>query len=162
MVEMTFHARRRLLWTLNWASVCGIALCLGLAFLLPMAVDATPASGKAVAKKDAPPVQQTEKVGPLSRYAVVYARDLRKPLFDAPVKEEAKKPKRKLTVTLVGTAVDPGSTYAFFSDAGGKVTMVGVGQKIDGAEVTAVTEGSATLNLDGDPVTLTVAKKDKP
>ena len=89
MVEMTFRARRRMLWALNLAFAGGIGLSLALGFLLPMAVDAKSAAiGKAgTAGKDTQPVQQVEKVGPLSKYAVAYARELelRKPLFDAPV-----------------------------------------------------------------------------
>ena len=99
---------------------------------------------------------------PLSTYAVIYKRQLRKPLFDPKSKTvagaKAAPPKPKLTVTLTGTVIEPGFTYAMLRGKSGEVKFVGIGQTIDNAEVTAVGANSATVKFHGDSITLKVKK----
>ena len=101
---------------------------------------------------------------PLSAYAAIYKRELRKPLFDpkpaavAKARTKAPPPKPKLTITLTGTVIEPGFTYAMLRGKSGEVKFVSIGQTLDNAEVTAVTANSATVKFHGDSITLKVNK----
>ena len=102
-------------------------------------------------------------VEPLSSFAVIYERPLRKPLYDpAPVVEAAPppKPKPKPTFTLIGTVVEPGFTYGMFRTNKGETKLVEIGESIGGAEVTAVTEAGATVLMDGESIEMTVKEKE--
>jgi hypothetical protein len=99
---------------------------------------------------------------PLSAYAEIHKRLLRKPLFDpkpAAIAARAKKappPKPKLTLSLTGTVLEPGFTYAMLKGVSGQVKFVAIGQTLDNATVTAITANSATLKFHGDLITLQV------
>jgi hypothetical protein len=164
MVEMGYRSWRRLLWTTSIVLAAGIVCVVCAAVFMPLDLAATrePAledGGRAKAKAD----PSVKKMVPLERYAVVYERDLRKPLFDPAVVRppDSSKPKRKLTVTLVGTAVDPGLTYGIFRDSHGKTVLARIGQKIEDAEVVSVEEGSATVKFDGETITLSLPGREK-
>lgn len=159
MVAMSFRARKRLLLVANAVLAATIVACVCLCALLPPGVE------------DAKPLTKDEtlsagnkamgQVGPPELYAVIYERNIRKLLFDPkpikPVKVEPPKP--KLTIRLIGTAVEPGFTYGLFQTKSGESKLVSVGQKIDGAEVTAVGEGTATVKFHGELITLKVEPK---
>ncbi len=99
---------------------------------------------------------------PLSAYSAICQRELRKPLFDAKVSvvstAKAPPPKPKLAVTLTGTVIEPGFTYAMLRGKSGQVKFVSVGQVIDDAEVTEITSSSVTVKFHGDSITLKVSK----
>jgi len=159
VVAMTFRGRKRLLWTVNvalgalTAASVAFALAAPLEVGVPQLVEAKAASGVDAAKDAAP--------DPLLSYAVIYQRDLRKPLFPPKV-VEAPRPaaaKPALGVQLVGTAVEPGHTYGFFRDRSGETKLISVGETVDGAEVTAITDGAATVKYHGDLITLRVPEE---
>ena len=166
MVEMSHRARKRSLWAVNLLAAAGIGLCVWAAVALPLTVaPGDLAEGDAVAKANPGDPQRIDAPRPLDDYRAIYQRDLRKPLYD-PKPVEVKRPKppppkpeRKLAVTLVGTAVDPGSTYGFFRDKGGKVSLVGVGEKIADAEVSEISDGTAVVRFDGRVITLKVPER---
>ena len=160
MVTMTSKKRRRLLWAISVTLAVGIAVSAVAGILLPLAVgDDAAAASRAGSGPSAAGMSRAE-TGPLTDYAVIYARRLRKPLYDTKlVAAPIKKPKPKLTVTLVGTAVEPGLTYGLFRTGRGRVKIVSVGQSIAGAKVTAISDGSATVEFNGEQVTLSVEKK---
>jgi len=99
---------------------------------------------------------------PLTAYADIHKRLLRKPLFDpkpttvARRKAAARKP--RLTLTLTGTVIEPGFTYAMLRGAAGQVKFVAIGQSLDNATVTAITANSATVKFHGDSITLQVSR----
>jgi hypothetical protein len=85
--------------------------------------------------------------------------DLRRPIVDpvttspAAVAQAAYAP--PLPVRLVtGTVVEPGYSYAVLSMTNGKTVLEKVGDRVSGAEVVAVNDGSVTLNYFGRTVTL--------
>ena len=155
------RSRKRLLLAANAALAAAVLASVSVPAILPLAgADAT---GIADTQPRAVGNQIDRKPESLSAYAAIYQRDLRRPLFDlrpAPeVKPEPKKP--QLTLRLMGTAVEPGHTYAFFRITTGQVKMLTVGQAVDGAEVLAIEEGMAKVSFDGQVVTLKV-EEEKP
>lgn len=92
----------------------------------------------------------------LDRYALIWQRELRKPIFDAPPAAAASRP--QLALKLLGTVVEPGYTYGMFTTAKGEQQLVGVGQRIDGAEVKSIEDGSVTVLFGGETLTLKVEK----
>ncbi len=158
MVRMTFRNRKRLLWMLIVALGASIIGCVCFVVFMPLGIQ--------VAEPETNNTGSTETgsesvVEPLSAYAVVYKRDLRKPLFD-PKPVSVRKPsvrKPRLGLKLLGTAVDPAYTYGFFRDRSGQTKLVQVGQTLDGAEVIAITDGSATVRYHDEIIVLEVAKK---
>jgi len=158
MVTWTHKRRRRLLMLANAALAAGIALCAWGALLLPLGSSAGPGRS---APGTAPAASRAEQgAGPLSAYAVTYGRPLRKPLYDPKLKKiiAVKKPEPKLTVKLAGTVTEPGFTYAFFRTRGGEEKLVAIGQRIEGAKVLAIGDGSATVEFHGKRITLRKAK----
>ena len=163
MVEMSFRSRKRLLWSANVVFTLGILSCSAVMIFLPMdpRVTRLPEQKKSEMSK-ASGTSAAQKVAPLEKYAAIYQRDLRKPLFDAaPGVSDPSKPKRTLAVTFVGMAEDPGLTYGFFRDSHGNVLLVRIGQKIEEAEVMSIVDGVATLKFEGDLVTLSLPGKQK-
>ena len=100
-------------------------------------------------------------MGPLADYAVIYRRDLLRPLYDPkPVVKVVVKPKPpKLPVTLVGTVLEPGFSYGMFRTRDGKTKFVRVGQQIGGAEVLSIADDRVTMKYQGRQVVLAVQKK---
>ncbi len=153
------RTRKRLLWLASLLLVAGLAATVWTTFRLPLAsLKAGPDGG------DRPSAAGSAAIAarpPLAHFAIIYERSLRKPLFDAPPPTPLAAPPPpapKLTVTLTGTVIEPGNTYALFKDQGESVKLVGVGETIAGAEVLQITEGSATVRFNGQEMTLTVAK----
>lgn len=104
---------------------------------------------------------QGSKLPPVDYFAVIYQRDLRKPLIEAVIAPPPPPPPPKLTISLVGTAVDPGYTCALFRMANGEVHTASVGEKVEEALVTEIVEGAATVQMGGQTFKLTVDKTDK-
>lgn len=159
MVTISLLARKRILVTVNAALAAGILACIVLTVLLPAKVE------KVESPKDrdiSVNRQESRQVGPLKAYAVIYRRDLRKPLFDPKpvIPLTIEPPRPKLAVRLVGTAVEPGFTYGLFRTKSGRTELVSVGQKIEGAEVVSVGDGTATVKFAGELITLKVEPKE--
>jgi type II secretory pathway component PulC len=92
----------------------------------------------------------------LASYAAIYQRDLRTPLVEVKAAPPPKPPPPKLTITLVGTAIDPDYTCAFFKLANGQTQSVFVGQAIEQAEVVKIMEGSVVVHYADQDMTLSV------
>ena len=152
---------KRLLWTLNGLLLAGVLACATVAILVP--VDVSGRRGGSGVGGSVELGMEEAPVEPLSSFAVIYERPLRKPLYDpAPVVEAAPppKPKPKPTFTLIGTVVEPGFTYGMFRTNKGETKLVEIGESIGGAEVTAVTEAGATVLMDGESIEMTVKEKE--
>jgi len=158
MVTLTHRGRRRLLLATNAALAAAILACAAAAVLVPLDAEAPRDNGRAGAPTTAPAVGA---VGPRSAYAVIYGRDLRKPLHDAPPPGPAPAPpKPKFLAMLVGTAVEPGFTYGVFRTAGGQDKLVSPGERIEGAELVAVRDGQADIRFNGEIITLKVQPRE--
>jgi hypothetical protein len=157
---MTLRTRSRWLLLLNVALAGGMVAVVACLAWLPLAeYRAGGDAGKPRAGQAGP----GKATGPAGNCAVIYETNLRKPLFDpAPVVAQpvAPPPPPKLEVILTGTAVDPGSTYGLFKLKTGEVKLVSVGELVEGAEVLAIDERSATVKHFGQTITLKVQGKE--
>jgi hypothetical protein len=156
MVTMTLRTQRRLLWAV--AALLALASAgAGVGFVLwPLErLEESGGSGAPSAKAQG----ETDGEGsPLSAYAVIYERDLQRPLFDPKPVAPEEKPPPKPTVTLVGTVIAPDAARAVLKTNAGRIKMATVGQTVDGAEVLEVTADSATIRFAGHTHTLAIQK----
>jgi hypothetical protein len=149
---MTLQAQKRLLWTLNAVLATAIvAASAGFAFWPLPKFDAGPA-GPPIA----PRASAAKERPPLSAYAVIYQQDLLAPLWDV---VETKAPPPQPVVTLAGTVIQPGFTYALLKNKAGEVKWVAVGQALDGAEVLEIAADSAVIRFGGATYTLKIQKE---
>ena len=155
MVAMTFRGRRRLLWTLNLGLAAGIVCCLLGAVLLPPGIEMSQPTTKHV---DATDLNASSAVKPLSVYVALSSRDLRKPLFDDGTGLRAAD-KPKLALKLLGTVLDPGRNCGIFLNKSGQTKFIKVGETLDGAEITALNDQTATVLFHGETIILEVSKK---
>ena len=157
VVTMTLRTQRRLLWTA--AALLALASAgAGLGFVL-WPLERLEESGGAVGASAETPEETAGEASPLSAYAVIYERDLQRPLFDPKPAAPEKKPPPKPTVTLVGTVIAPNGARAVLKTQGGQIKMATVGQTVEGAEVLEVTADSATIRFAGHTHTLAIQKK---
>ena len=160
MVTMSVRRRRRLLICVNAALVAGVLGCVCLALLLPPAVNSSepgiPDRARTAGEKN------STKLGPPDAYAVIYQRDLRKPLFDPkPVVVSKPPPKKpKFNAELLGAVEEPGFSYGIFR-TGGRDKLVSVGGTVAGAKLLAIGPGSARLKFNGELITLNEKKGDR-
>jgi hypothetical protein len=112
----------------------------------------------------ADPDAGAEQDRPLDYYAAIWQRDLRAALYEEPkvVPPPPPPPTPKLHLKLTATMVEPGFTYASFTDGAGRTHLKRVGEVIEGAQVKSISDGSVTLILAGIEVTLKVEKKVAP
>ncbi len=159
---LSISSRRRLLIGLNVALASGIAVCFCFAtFFAPEAKLTDRASHE---RPQAATSQDAPKVAALETHAVIYRRNLRKPLYD-PKPVVARKPppqKPRLNVELVGAVLEPGFTYGIFRTGAKQDKLLRVGDGIEGAEVLAIRQGSAVLRFHGEQITLKVKEKEVP
>jgi hypothetical protein len=154
---MTPQRRKLILRLTNIALGAGALTALALAILLPLEASGSNNHGQAATM---PAAKAPRSLRPIQDFAVIYQKDVRKPLFDAkPVAAEAPPPP-KLSARLTGTVVEPGYTYAIFRTSAGETKLVRIGQSIEGAEVTAINEASATVKYAGQELTLPVERKE--
>ncbi len=157
---MTLRIQKRLLWTLSAVLVLAVAATGGALFLRPVerfdaAAKTDPASGGGLQPDD-----PNENL-PLSAYAVIYEADLQRPLYDPGPVAAKPAPPPKPTITLVGTVIEEGFTYALLKTRAGQVKMASVGQTVDGAEVVGIAADSATIRFAGRTHVLTMQKEGK-
>ena len=154
---MTLHTQNRMLWTLN--VLLALAVVAGGAGLALWPIGRVEGDGAA---EGVPPAATQAAAAdtdlPLSAYAVLYEKDLLRPLYDAAPTVAAKTPPPKPTVTLVGTVIEQGFTYALLRTKDGQVKMVAAGQVVDGSEVTEITSDSTTVRFGGATHTLKIQK----
>jgi hypothetical protein len=65
-----------------------------------------------------------------------------------------------LTVKLTGTVIEQGRSLAMFITAVGKVELKGVGEIINGAKVTEITDAGVRLEHNGRAVMMALPKKE--
>jgi hypothetical protein len=149
---MNIRSQMHLAWTVNaLLAAATVAVGAGLALW--------PVGGAEDSAADPPPpapIQPAAKPRPpLSAYSVIWARDLQQPLFEAQAAARVINP----PVTLSGTVIQPGNTYALLRTKGGQVRWAQVGETIDGAEVTEIAADSATIRFSGEAFTLKIDKQ---
>ena len=157
MVNLTYRKQRQLLWVGNLILGASVLLAVYWLAIRPVPVQA-PSPGKS---QNVPGVSAgAANSKPLTAYSSVWQRDLRKPLFDeATTTAAVSAPKTRLNVTLMGTVVDPGYSYALLRSGSGQTKLVEIGQVIDGAELTEVNADTVTMKFGGETVTLQIQKQ---
>jgi hypothetical protein len=145
--------RRRLLWALNGLLAAGTLLGALWAFA-PLDVSQDHATEPLSKSSGLAAVESEARSA--DDYAVIYQRNLRKPLFDpTPVSiKSAPPPKPKLKATLTGTVLEPGFTYALFIDSKGQQKLVSIGQSVEDAEVLSIRDSEATVRFCGEEMIL--------
>jgi hypothetical protein len=155
---MNLYSTKRALWAAGAvlaASIVGVA---AFSLFWPVGVDAWQAAPTPEAAEGAGSTLQ--QVPPLPRYAAIWQRDLRRPLYDEAPPAVAPRPRPALRARLIGTAVEPGFACAFFATGKGKTVTRGVGETVEGAEIKSISDGSVTLLFAGEQLTLNVEKKE--
>jgi hypothetical protein len=102
---------------------------------------------------------------PLDQYDVIYAKDVRRPLYDPPpvvVPPPAAPPPPPLTLQLMGTVLEPGFEYAIVRTGAGQEKLMTVGETLDGAELLRLDVTTATVRFVQQERTLKVQKKESP
>lgn len=156
--EMTLRTQRRLLWTASGLLALAV-VCSG-AGLVAWPIEGANDGGAAdhaagtVSATDSPRDRP-----PLSAYAVVWQKDLQRPLYDPAPPVAQEKPPPKPEVTLVGTVIEQGFTYALLKTKAGQVKMASPGDTVDGAEVLGIAPDSATVRFAGHEHVLKVRKE---
>lgn len=141
-----YRAKNRL-----WMGNCllgALALALvGLGLILPLDIPkALPSTQPATASA---PVARGEPRA--DYYSVIWQRDLCGPLFDT----VAGAAKPRFAARLVGTAIEPGYERGIFLTSKNETVFVGVGEKLEGAEIVSLAEGTATVTFNGEKLILT-------
>lgn len=156
MNALSHRDRKRLLWAIDAALATAIAACVACVWL-PLETGVVPDAGPV------PPLASAPAAGalplPPDAYAVIYQRNLRLPLFDAPASAPTLAVAPPMPVRLKGTILEPGFCYAVFERTNGESRMVGVGESVDGVEVVAIAAASITVRYNGQLAALAVDKE---
>jgi len=156
----SYRQQRKLLLAANVILGAGIVGCL-VGFLFPAGIKETamPRSSRYDMRENELPATMK----PLKDYDVIFARDLRKPLYDPKPVEvvQTPPPKPPLTVDLVGTVLEDGFTYAILKNRSGQTSFVSIGESLDGAEVTKIEKDSATVQFGGESIVLKVTGEEE-
>lgn len=159
MVTLSLHNQKRLLQAITLLLVAGAIACALLLIFLPLSLPTNNNDKRTASSNNAGDINATQ--ASLQSYTEPLGRDLRYPLYDPkPIQvKAAPPPKPVLKAKLVGTVLEPGFTYAIFTDASGKQTLVPVGQSIEGAEVLEIADGKAVVKFCGETITLMAQKE---
>ena len=139
--------RKRILWAANFTLALALAASVASAFWRLDVLDSPEPADRAAA--------QTPRLGvsllrPAREYAVIYQRDLRRPLRDTKGPSSARKAAiPKLNIELIGTAVEKDFSFAMFRTAAGETKTVKLGQSVAGGKVVAIADGVVTLDIQG-------------
>src|SRR6202035_1143216 len=102
-------------------------------------------------------------IPPLSTFEGVYDSATRRPLYDAAppatanaAAVDAAPEAPNVALHLIGTALEPGHSVAFFRTEGATVEVHAGGEKVGQAVITGIQRDSATVVLNGRPITLKV------
>ena len=146
-----------LLRTVSLASLVGAATILVVAAIVPRPRPAklggtvTAATTRATVVDTMPTPRAFVALGePTLRRSLVEAAKPSKPPVDLGV------PPSTFGLSLRGTILEPGRPLAVFATGTGETRMCGIGERVDGGEVTAITAGDVTLRFDGRPLVLKV------
>lgn len=147
------------LWTGGALMLAAAGLVVVTAALSPLAVvEAEPVVAEAG-------VRGAGGLPPLSEFESAWQVDLRRPLTDSMPASSELAGAAGPGVRLVGTIIDGGGGRSrprgvFIVSATAALELKGVGEKAGGAEILSIDERSATLSIDGRPVTLKLEKID--
>lgn len=93
----------------------------------------------------------------LADLAVIWQRDLRQPLADPPPpKPPEPVPEPKLTVRLVGTAIEGNRQYGLFQVGNNPTVVKAAGASVEGFEIVSIARGRARLRSGAREYELTV------
>ena len=158
---MNLYRTKRVLWLASVLLGAGAILAGLLGAFGPLQIGGGPTDARG-ATGESDRADSAEEAGvPLKHYEVIWQRNLRRPIFDPPpvIRVKVSPPKPKLKVRLVGTVLEPGFTYAIFTDSGGKTVLKRIGESIQGARVESISDGRVTVALAGRTLILKVEKK---
>jgi hypothetical protein len=85
----------------------------------------------------------------LEALAVIWQRDLRRPLFDPAPAPTERPAEPSLAIRLLGTAVEADRRYGLFRLSNNHTTVRPVGSDVDGFEVVSIERGRARLRAGG-------------
>lgn len=147
LIRQPRHVRR---WTtaLNAASVLVVAgaMCAGLRSAWPLPAWTPPQLDQSAPEDGA---VEARPALTLAELAVIWQRDLHQAVVDAPPpKPAARPPEPKLSIRLVGTAVESDHCFGMFRLANGRTVVKAVGTTVAGFEIVAVERGKAQLRRD--------------
>lgn len=106
---------------------------------------------------------EATKIPPLSSFEELFDAATRRPLYDTapvadatPVTVDVRPDAPAPSMHLIGTALEPGHSIAFFRAEGSTVELRAIGGKVGDAVITTIQRDSVTVLLNGRPVTLKV------
>jgi hypothetical protein len=105
------------------------------------------------------PADRQPRLAPLSEFAVIYQRDLRKPVTDRKPPPPTPRPEIPLLLKLEGTVVEEGNNSAFLRTKRGQSVWAGVGETVDEAKILKIEPGQVTVLFHGKQRVLTVNKQ---
>ena len=154
---MTERDRKKLLLAIDVVLVAAIAGFVAIALAPLGQADVTEAD--ATLRPTSAPA--SSHIGPLDEYAVIYQRDLARPLYDAPPAVVVT-PTVALPIRRTGVMGEPGSYYGMFATSTNETKLAGAGDTVEGVEILEVTGNSATVRFGGKTSKLTKQEEAKP
>lgn len=123
--------------------IIAIGTCLTVLLLWPRSKWVPPQ----VDLKAAPVARPAAPKPDLDRLAVIWKRDLRQAVVDAPLPPPAAEP--QFGIHLVGTAVEAQKQFGVFQLSNGAIVVKPAGASIEGCEILSVSRGQARLRRNG-------------
>ncbi len=160
MVTLTHPARQRLLRAAIGALLLGLLWLASAVLLRPSALVGQPDRKQNQTTRGAVAAPTTApSLASLESYAVIFGRDLRRPLVDPVPPKPTPPPKPKLGLRLEGTILEPNHNYAFFKTKSGDTKIASEGQIVEGAEVISISEGEVTVSFGDQMISLKTKAK---
>lgn len=164
---MTIRQTRRLLWVTAALCIAAAVTVVTLGVLAPFTT--TNATPQRLAAPEAR-AESKDSRAPRAALELVADLDLRRPLFDpppppppalvtAPLPPAMDLPPEP--VTLAGTIIEQGRSYAIFITPAGAMEVRAVGEKTGTAEVVSIDDNSVTLSAGGRNFIVKVLKENK-
>ncbi|HDZ22414.1 hypothetical protein LCGC14_0409280 [marine sediment metagenome] len=160
MVTLTRPARQRLLRAAIGALLLGLLWPASAMLLGPPALVGRPDRQRDQTTRAAAAAPTTApSLAVIESYAVIFGRDLRRPLVDPVPPKPSPPPKPKLGLRLEGTVLEPDHNYAFFKTKSGETKIASEGQIVEGAEVISISEGEVTVSFGDQMISLKTKAK---
>lgn len=150
---MNVRTMRLILWLATAACVAAGTLGVCLAALLPLE---QPETSEARRTNQLAAMTEPDSAAPLSAFAAVWDRDLRPPLYDAPVDSPPPPAAPGVVVPampavhLAGTVFEPGHSLALFRVDAGKTEFKSVGDEIAGMKLLEVRDDGVVVKWNGE------------
>ena len=141
------------------------AVALSVAVLMPLDFQTANSLPRMTASRGSIPL--SSRVPPLEAYATLWELDLQRPLIDSPVIVEpaVADPSSASTLPglrLIGTAIEPGHSVAFFETESGAIEIKRIGNRINGVELSAIDTDHVQVSWRGQSVALKVVAASVP